>query len=111
LANLTLENASPPSKNFSTGLFLRYGFPLGAPPTTGDKLMSNQQLIWGNLTQWNASPLSKRFSTVLFLRYGFRLGVPPMPGDKFFVKKRLILVDLKVLNASQPFTVCMIVTS
>jgi hypothetical protein len=36
-----------------------------------------------------------------------------MPGDTFFVikKKRLILGDLKVLNASQPFTVCMILTS
>ncbi len=33
-----------------------------------------------------------------------------MPGDKFFVEKRLILGDLKVLNASQPFTVCMILT-
>jgi hypothetical protein len=37
--------------------------------------------------------------------------VPPMLGDKLFVVKWLILGDRKVLNASQPFTVCMILTS
>jgi hypothetical protein len=34
-----------------------------------------------------------------------------MQGDKLFFKKRLILGDVKVLNAPQPFTVCMILTS
>jgi hypothetical protein len=40
LDNLTLGNASPQSKKFSTMPFLRFGFRLGATPIPGDKLWS-----------------------------------------------------------------------
>ncbi len=193
-------NATAPSKKFSTASFLRYGLWLGGPPTRGDKLLSNKQLILGNLTLGNPSPKFKKISTVPFLRYSLGLGAPPtqginscqinnwfwviwvlthprhlkiflpcrfwdtasdwerrlhrgitccqinngflgnftlgnpsppfkknstvpflrysfwlgaspMPGDRLFFKKRLIWGDMKVLNARQPFTVCMKYTS
>ncbi len=107
---LNMLNASPPSKIFSTVLFLRYGFQLGAPPTPGYKLLSNEQLILTNSTLGNTSPPSKTILYHAIFEIQLLTWSALYAGDKFFVKKRLILGDLKVLNASQSVTVCMILT-
>jgi hypothetical protein len=78
----------------------------------GDKLLSNRQLILVNLTLGNPSTPFEKCSTY---RAIFEIQLltwsAAHAGGNFFVKNQLILGDLKVLNASQPFTVCMILTS
>jgi hypothetical protein len=49
-------DATAPSKKIYTPLFLRYGLLTGSTPYSGDKFLSNKQLILGNLNMLNASP-------------------------------------------------------
>ncbi len=83
---MTLGNAPPPSKKFSTVPFLRYGFQLGAPPMPGDKLLSNKQLILGNVNMQNASPPIKKNLPCFFWDTAFDLDRPLCLGIIFCQK-------------------------